>query len=273
MACSLVGDPRFLFLDEPTTGLDPQAAPPGLGPDRAAQGRRAHHPAHHALHGRSRAALRPRGDHGPRPHHRARHPARADRLARRGAPGGVRRWPTTADRRRGRSAGSAGVRHARTDNGYPASGRRAAPRRPRPARELGAARPPADGACARTPPRSKMYLFRSPDGICAMTEDSRVPRREPAAGSAHARALPRVLARARGRLLDLRLPHAHGRRPGRRLPRPAAGRAQDRHRRAPRRKGETLSRALPEAARCSGRAPRPARRRPGLRTGTRRPRW
>ena len=67
IARGLVHEPRVFFLDEPTTGLDPGVARQRLGDAAARQVRaRADDSHHHALHGRSRQALRPHRDRGPR---------------------------------------------------------------------------------------------------------------------------------------------------------------------------------------------------------------
>ena len=69
-----------------------------VGPRGAAQGPGQDDPAHDALHGRGRSALRPAGDHGPRPHHRDGHRRRGRQPALQGAGGPVR--PDRGDRRR-----------------------------------------------------------------------------------------------------------------------------------------------------------------------------
>ena len=68
LARALVNDPDLIFLDEPTTGLDPQARHLMWERLRDAAAPGQDDPAHHALHGRGRAALRPPEDHRPRPH-------------------------------------------------------------------------------------------------------------------------------------------------------------------------------------------------------------
>ena len=79
VATALVGDPALLFLDEPTTGLDPHSRRQLAEIIRECRPARPHHAPDHALHGRGRAAVRPRGDRGPRPGHRPGVAPRADR--------------------------------------------------------------------------------------------------------------------------------------------------------------------------------------------------
>ena len=66
IAASIVVTPRLMFLDEPTTGLDPRSRNQVWDIVRELQSRRHHDPALHAVPRRGRPARRPHRGHRPR---------------------------------------------------------------------------------------------------------------------------------------------------------------------------------------------------------------
>ena len=102
LAASLVGRPQVLFLDEPTTGLDPRSRLGMWEIIRSLVAERHDAAAHHAVPGRGgRAGGRDRG-HRPRPGHRGGHGRGAEGPGRRGRARvlGARPGPGSATRSR-----------------------------------------------------------------------------------------------------------------------------------------------------------------------------
>ena len=119
VARSIFHRPAVLFMDEPTAGLDPQSRLALWDILRDLHGRGPDDPAHDALHGGGRPAVRSRGDHGPRQDPRPRHARRASS----GASGSTRSSPSrraatrSASPRRSTAALDGVTRTRPTDHG------------------------------------------------------------------------------------------------------------------------------------------------------------
>ena len=83
LAMALVNDPKVLFFDEPTAGLDPQVRREIYDIIEELKREKENDRHDHALHRRSRASLRSRGHRRPRQSRRARHAARTEDALRR----------------------------------------------------------------------------------------------------------------------------------------------------------------------------------------------
>ena len=106
LAGSLMTRPPVLFLDEPTTGLDPTSRPAGLGGHPRAARRGRHRPADDAVPGGGRRAGPRHRGRRPRPGHRPGDAAGTEEGEPRRPPGGD---PVRAARLGGRGHGAAGV--------------------------------------------------------------------------------------------------------------------------------------------------------------------
>ena len=107
IAASIVVTPDLIFLDEPTTGLDPRSRNQVWDIVRALVGRRHHGAADDAVSRRSRPARRPHRHHRSRQGHRRRDERRAQGL------GGVGRAARASQRRRAAAGrGARAVAHA-----------------------------------------------------------------------------------------------------------------------------------------------------------------
>ena len=118
LAGALVPQPPVLFLDEPTTGLDPRSRLGMWDVIADLVARRHDAAAHHAVPGGGRPAGRPDRGHRPRPGDRPGHRRRAQGAGRRRA-ARARRRRRRADRGRRAALASLGTGEAQTDASTP----------------------------------------------------------------------------------------------------------------------------------------------------------